>query len=771
MALATLQETLELPGGASPAGAVVTLRLVATDDGNAVAYAGSLGVLWAESTVVASDGSWSIANLRPNTGVSGDVITSPTNTAYQVRVKLPSGAPVSPRYVRIPDSVGPHDVADVLVVDPGAILDSAVEQTILSQHGFVQQFLNDGEIDDVLPDWTDASVASSSFDRLAVLGGKLVVPDPDDGPIDGTNPAAHGFIYQDFSWLGSWVGERVSISGYWTGERPYEATPLLHVVIGTDETGQGVWPVNDVHPAQGAQSGIFHGSIGLDNTKFEDLIQRTTLFTALPDELGAMAVQRRYHFDLRSWDGEWSLWIDGYRVGDWLPIPDALVGSTVHGIALDNNQSDENAGAGGTRPPNKGAWEGPLVVARLMTKEGEPVVPSRQLNDALRYKADTRNVVDLAGDTMTGALTVELDGVGTVAIDDDGLGGASVTITQAGDAATSAGLGSILGQGTLSLGDGTGNQAYLIAAGDDVLSTPGKLQQGVAASASTDLVRFGEVVVKALYDAHSILAATSDNTPVALTVDTSSVVGRASSGGIVALTPAQLRTIIDLTAQIAAAAVGGDLTGTVSNAQIAAGAIVNADINAAAAIDGTKVNYATTNAQGATELATDAEALALASTARVLTPSNLAAVLAALFAADMTCTSDRLSLENADGKVRMETDANDSASTNYYRGAETHPRVVAGHLGQFSLSGLFAGLGVADPDTYWFRSLTTAGVWTANGGGIEGIGKGVVFAEQADPSAPAANGATLYARDNGAGKTQLCVRFATGAVQVIATQP
>ena len=41
----------------------------------------------------------------------------------------------------------------------------------------------------------------------------------------------------------------------------------------------------------------------------------------------------------------------------------------------------------------------------------------------------------------------------------------------------------------------------------------------------------------------------------------------------------------------------------------------------------------------------------------------------------------------------------------------------------------------------------------------------------ADPAAPATNAARLYLRDNGAGKTQLCVRFATGAVQVIATEP
>jgi hypothetical protein len=41
----------------------------------------------------------------------------------------------------------------------------------------------------------------------------------------------------------------------------------------------------------------------------------------------------------------------------------------------------------------------------------------------------------------------------------------------------------------------------------------------------------------------------------------------------------------------------------------------------------------------------------------------------------------------------------------------------------------------------------------------------------ADPSAPSANGGRFYLRDNGAGKTQMCVIFATGAVQVIATEP
>ncbi|MEE9247690.1 MAG: hypothetical protein V3U79_03225 [Dehalococcoidia bacterium] len=43
--------------------------------------------------------------------------------------------------------------------------------------------------------------------------------------------------------------------------------------------------------------------------------------------------------------------------------------------------------------------------------------------------------------------------------------------------------------------------------------------------------------------------------------------------------------------------------------------------------------------------------------------------------------------------------------------------------------------------------------------------------EIADPAAPAANRGRLYMKDNGSGKTQLAVRFPTGAVQVIATEP
>jgi len=45
------------------------------------------------------------------------------------------------------------------------------------------------------------------------------------------------------------------------------------------------------------------------------------------------------------------------------------------------------------------------------------------------------------------------------------------------------------------------------------------------------------------------------------------------------------------------------------------------------------------------------------------------------------------------------------------------------------------------------------------------------LSEIGTPAAPAPNRARLFVKDNGAGKTQLCVRFHTGAVNVIATEP
>jgi hypothetical protein len=47
----------------------------------------------------------------------------------------------------------------------------------------------------------------------------------------------------------------------------------------------------------------------------------------------------------------------------------------------------------------------------------------------------------------------------------------------------------------------------------------------------------------------------------------------------------------------------------------------------------------------------------------------------------------------------------------------------------------------------------------------------LVFTEETAPAAPAANKCVLFLRDNGSGKTQLCARFPTGAIQQVAIEP
>jgi hypothetical protein len=65
--------------------------------------------------------------------------------------------------------------------------------------------------------------------------------------------------------------------------------------------------------------------------------------------------------------------------------------------------------------------------------------------------------------------------------------------------------------------------------------------------------------------------------------------------------------------------------------------------------------------------------------------------------------------------------------------------------------------------------------WTLNSTGTFilslGTTSSIIGPEISDPAAPAANTYQIYGRDDGSGKTQLCVRFATGAVQVLATEP
>jgi hypothetical protein len=77
----------------------------------------------------------------------------------------------------------------------------------------------------------------------------------------------------------------------------------------------------------------------------------------------------------------------------------------------------------------------------------------------------------------------------------------------------------------------------------------------------------------------------------------------------------------------------------------------------------------------------------------------------------------------------------------------------------------------------WGESPAGRAIQGTSSSGYAGYFSGRVYTtkwyemtEISAPSAPAANRARLFVRDSGSGKTQLCVRFPTGAVQVIKTE-
>jgi hypothetical protein len=92
---------------------------------------------------------------------------------------------------------------------------------------------------------------------------------------------------------------------------------------------------------------------------------------------------------------------------------------------------------------------------------------------------------------------------------------------------------------------------------------------------------------------------------------------------------------------------------------------------------------------------------------------------------------------------------------------------VYGYAGQDGSSvGVFGG----SASGYGIYGRSSVG-WAGYFDGRVLIKQYAELVETATPSAPGSNHARLFVRDNGSDKTQLCVRFHTGAVKVLATQP
>lgn len=112
---------------------------------------------------------------------------------------------------------------------------------------------------------------------------------------------------------------------------------------------------------------------------------------------------------------------------------------------------------------------------------------------------------------------------------------------------------------------------------------------------------------------------------------------------------------------------------------------------------------------------------------------------------------------NANALVfRVESTGKVSSTENMQAQSTTSEQVTIGDI--FGVPAI--GLGLAS-DCLMFRSAA----------GIIGVANAFEFSEVAAPAAPAANKSRLFTQDNGSGKTQLAVRFPTGAVQVLATEP
>jgi hypothetical protein len=116
-------------------------------------------------------------------------------------------------------------------------------------------------------------------------------------------------------------------------------------------------------------------------------------------------------------------------------------------------------------------------------------------------------------------------------------------------------------------------------------------------------------------------------------------------------------------------------------------------------------------------------------------------------------------------------------------GSSIHGTGVLGYGGQVAIPAAKADTavyGLADRNSsstgVWGNSPAGHGVHGQSASGWAGYFEGRIFAnsylelrERSNPSAPNSNRARLYVRDNGSGKTQLCVRFPNGVVRVLAT--
>jgi hypothetical protein len=153
----------------------------------------------------------------------------------------------------------------------------------------------------------------------------------------------------------------------------------------------------------------------------------------------------------------------------------------------------------------------------------------------------TQYTDEMARDALGAALT---GGTAVTVTPNDGSDTITIAVTDA-ELVALAGLTSAADRVPYFTGSGTAALATFTSAARTLLAAVDDAAQRTALGLGTMAVETASnYVTKALYDAQTVLAATSDNTPAAVTVGEQTVVGRVTGGNVTALTAAQLASIL-----------------------------------------------------------------------------------------------------------------------------------------------------------------------------------------------------------------------------------
>jgi len=235
--------------------------------------------------------------------------------------------------------------------------------------------------------------------------------------------------------------------------------------------------------------------------------------------------------------------------------------TTNYGLHLYNSTTDQAesfldyrsdiAGTAGTSNMNKidvAMKDNADDIVDLQARKNIINVPATYIS-ANYYEATVAEITSYATDDVID-LVLDTDSDGTVTLNISGLGTKSVMkINSSGTAVNLDNTNLLADRHYLFSYDGT-RWVWINATSADQLDIGGTAGNFISIASDGSMEdssnKASDFVTKALFDANTVLAATSDNTPAALTVAEQTLVGRITAGNIDALTATEVRTLLNV---------------------------------------------------------------------------------------------------------------------------------------------------------------------------------------------------------------------------------